>query len=129
MILKQVTMMNREKLTIDQFNVIKKEIQDILVESETSENVDEESLVSRYITNVNKLLSYDLSDIPFEMWKDVYITDIDGRYKIDFSKTHANLDFSLNNIVYDDDNIPVFKGCNIISKINLINFQVSRLQF
>ena len=70
-----------------------------------------EALASKEITYsfyLNRLLSSNLSDIPFEYWKDSKIRfnyfDI-----IDFSKTHANIDFGILNF-YGEAN---FKGCNV----------------
>ena len=56
-----------------------------------------------------ELLSYDLSDIPFEEWNGIVLSDY---INLDFSKTHANIDFEIfdshTSIVFSN-----FKGCNI----------------
>ena len=70
-----------------------------------------EALASKKITYseyLNRLLSCDLSDIPFEYWKN---SDIRFNYYdvIDFSKTHANIDFGILHFSGEAN----FKGCNV----------------
>ena len=84
--------------------------------------IKEESKVKNYPEFQDKLLSYDLSNIPFEEWKNFEIWS-DREHIADFSKTHANIDFKLVklNRYFTPGN---FKGCNvknIDADLNLIN--------
>ena len=56
----------------------------------------------------SRLLSYDLSDIPFEAWEGFFLFS-DEKHTVDLSKTHANIDFSL---VEFQGNC-IFTGCNL----------------
>lgn len=65
-------------------------------------------LTSKYIALQEELLSYDLSDIPYEEWNDITVfSNPEG--VIDFSKTHANIDFSI--ITFPG--FVNFKGCHL----------------
>ena len=63
---------------------------------------------SDYVYIEYSLLSHDLSDIPFEDWKKSGIR-YDSKFIKDFSRTHANIDFS----IIDFSGKANFKGCNI----------------
>lgn len=120
--------MNNIKLSLEQFLIKKNECQKILnninqlyeKESEHSK-YDLEQMELKYINmylEVQKdLLSYDLSDIPFEAWKDFEIAS-DKTQIADFSKTKANIDFNIINY----SPYVNFKGCNIrnLDKINMV---------
>ena len=56
----------------------------------------------------DRILSYDLSDISFEDWKNVKL-HFNNFVPVDFSKTHANIDFSIIRFSGKAN----FKGCNI----------------
>ena len=58
------------------------------------------------------MLSYDLSDISFEEWKDIALVSSD-KYPADFYKTKANLDFEILDIPITGKEIYNFKGCNV----------------
>ena len=86
-----------EKLNLEEFRKYKEEQQQLLgrldEEEETlkdSNNYNAEEFEKRGIDEVaklqSKLLSYDLSDIPFEEWEDVILVS-SNNYKADFSKT------------------------------------------
>ena len=83
----------REKLNLTTFNVYKNELNNLLKNS--NKNL--------YIDLQNKLLSYDLSLIPFDEWSNLIC------FNPDFSETKANLDFGILNI----KGTGIFKSCNI----------------
>ena len=103
-----------QKLTLEQFREIKNSMLNLIELAEqrySSENQDqneEEKFLREYNSLQDRLLSSDLSDIPFEEWQGLYIFT-DG--ELDLSRTHANIDFSLlAGIKYDSINL---HGCNI----------------
>lgn len=111
------------KISLDEFRRIKNKLYEILKKYEDKfdelyknnpENIAEveEQLIplftKEYLEFQNQLLSYDLSDIPSTEWKDVNIFSSEMN-PVDFSKTKANIDFSL--IHYEG--YGNFKGCNI----------------
>ena len=91
-----------EKLSLEKFRKIREEL-----------NTVYEDEIERYWNLQRKLLSYDLSDIPFEKWYGYRIYS-DENHIVDFSKTHANIDFNLVNL-YDYTIPGNFKGCNVIN--------------
>lgn len=108
-----------EKLTLEQFQQIKSQLEQLVKQYENfydahknDENYDEELLEQRfteqYLEVQNRLLNYDLSDIPFEAWQDFQIMS-DESHAVDFSKTRANIDFGLVEY-YGNGN---FRGCNV----------------
>ena len=112
-----------EKLNLEEFRKYKEEQQQLLgrldEEEETlkdSNNYNAEEFEKREIDELaklqSKLLSYDLSDIPFEEWENVILVSSDN-YKADFSKTKANFDFSILDILITGKEIYNFKGCNV----------------
>ena len=112
-----------EKLNLEEFRKYKEEQQQLLgrlnEEEETlkdSNNYNEEDFLKKALEELsglqNRLLSYDLSDIPFEEWEDVILVSSDN-YKADFSKTKANLDFEILDIPITGKEIYNFKGCNV----------------
>ena len=105
----------REKITLEEFRNIKESLiklyddYDILeFNGEEDEKKEFKKLEEEQKKLMDKLLSYDLSDIPFEEWDEFYIYS-EENYVFDFSKTHANIDFSLMEL-YCKYNL---KGCNI----------------
>ena len=93
------------KITIEEFNIIKQkiiskmeEIRTRLEQMDTSSLTPEEEeklqldLVAEYFLVEKEIFNYDLSDIPFEAWENLELISAE---EMDFSKTHANLDFSL----------------------------------
>ena len=109
------------KLTLTEFREIKNSMLDFLKwahnESENNPNqFDMEKVLREYILLQDRLLSSNLSDIPFEEWQGLVLI-ADG--ELDLSKTHANIDFSLlADNVYDSIN---FQGCNV-RKIQAIDY-------
>ena len=116
-------------MSLEKFTEIKRELASIIQkyialakQHENDKNYDmdllEEKGIKEYSQRLSSLLNYDLSDIPFEAWKDFIIIS-DETHAVDFSKTKANIDF---NIVDYQKNCN-FKGCNIrnLDKIWLLN--------
>jgi len=68
----------------------------------------QEDIIKSYIEIQEKLLSYDLSEIPFENWQDLWIYSEED-YVPDFSKSKANIDFEILDF-YGKGN---FKNCSI----------------
>ena len=91
---------NNRKLTIEEFNSIKKEMQRIyreaesIVESnENNPNFNEQDFLrqffNEYLSLQNLLLSSDLSDIPSEEYRDLPFLAATQNDALDFSKTKA----------------------------------------
>ncbi len=108
-----------EKMSLEQFLQIKSQLSQLFQQyvnfydiHQNDENYSDDLLVQRlieqYLPIQNRLLNYDLSDIPFEAWQGLEIMD-DGIHAVDFSKTRANIDFAL--VEYNGTGN--FKGCNI----------------
>ena len=108
-----------EKMNLEQFQMFKDQLAKLIQEVDNNyeahkddENYDskefEEMVYGHYLEIQNQLLEYDLSDIPFEAWEGITILS-DETHPVDFSKTKANIDFSL--IEYWGNGN--FKGCNV----------------
>ena len=100
------------KMTLTEFRKIKNSMLNLieLIEQRygSKNQSEEEKNLREYNSLQDRLLSSDLSDIPFEEWQGLYIFT-DG--ELDLSKTHANIDFSvLAGIEYDSINL---QNCNI----------------
>ncbi len=116
----------KPKITIEEFLKIKQELIDFLEQKE--EEIDElefeeneetiKKIIIQYGILFDKLLQYDLGDIPFEKWDGITIWGSQGVYIPNFSNTHANIDFK---IVEFEGNFANFRTCNIrnIFKHNL----------
>lgn len=91
--------MNR-RLNIDDFLKFKNEL--FKIQINTQEDFEKRFLLQE------KLLSYNLGDIPFQYWKDLHIM-ADEKHIADFSKSNANIDFS----IVEGFNYCIFKSCNI----------------
>ena len=105
--------MNNKKLSIEEFNQRKEILGNIFHEVEVLDEISQEDydaqreeVEKRYINAQNELLSYDLSEIPYEAY-----AGIEFAGNADFSNTHANIDFNILN-TDNIDSINV-KGCNI----------------
>ena len=107
-----------EKLDLQIFRELKQEIVDIIERIQEAEEqgleYSEEELqkfLDRYKEIMDTLSQYDLSDIDFEEWRGMYLLAQDDM-PIDFSKTKANLDFSI--ITYESGKAyPNLKSCQI----------------
>ena len=117
-----------EKMSLEKFTEIKRELASIIQkysalaeQHENDKNYDmdllEEKGIKEYSQRLSSLLNYDLSDIPFDAWKDFMIFS-DETHAVDFSKTKANIDF---NIVDYPGNCN-FKGCNIRNLDKIYSF-------
>jgi len=111
--------MDAVKLSLSEFNDYKRKLKELIIDSKrtvmvNSYNPDfdlksyEKQLEERYLLIQNELLSFDLSDIPFDAWEHVSIKK-DGNGGVDFSKAKANIDFKL----IDYWGPGNFNGCNI----------------
>ncbi|MBQ6285104.1 MAG: hypothetical protein IJK67_02200, partial [Bacilli bacterium] len=115
-----------EKLTLEKFLIIKKKLS-VVIEVLSKEYADRietfnyeeiaKIINDRYITIQKELYDYDLSDIPFEAWKDVVIIGTKDHIA-DFSKTKANIDFN----IVECDGYANFKGCNVRNIDNLYGY-------
>ena len=129
-----------EKMTLEQFREIKRKLASIIKQNvdlyeqhknDENYNYDEDKkrLEEQYLEIQNRLLSYDLSDIPFAEWMNMKIIS-DENHIADFSKTKANIDFDVVEY-YGNGN---FKGCNvrnldkIQSFLNLNEFDEQTIQ-
>ncbi len=107
------------KMTLEQFNQIKSQLSKLVKDYDDfydahkddpgfDDSALEEQTINDYIALQNTLLSYDLSDIPFEAWEGMSIVADESR-PIDFSNTKANIDFAL--VEYTGHGN--FHGCNV----------------
>ena len=109
-----------EKLDLQIFRELKQEIVDMFARLVNDDEIDDETnaeFENRYKEIISILAEHDLSNIDFEEWRGMFFV-VDGDFPLDFSKTNANLDFSL--IIFDfaddsEDVICSFKGCKIIN--------------
>ena len=94
-----------EKITLEQFRKIKRQLvfiiklaDNLYEQHKNDENynydADIERFEEQYLEVQNRLLSYDLSDIPYAEWMNMEIIS-DEKHIADFSKTKANIDFSM----------------------------------
>ena len=108
-----------EKINLNIFNEYKQKMIDLMAKAgkyleqhEKDDNLDsqkfEQEMIKQYLELQEKLLSYDLSDIPFESWQDLQIFS-EGDYEPDFSKSKANIDFN----IIDFWGKGNFKNCSI----------------
>lgn len=117
-------MMEREKLSIKRFNEIKKILNKLIQEadnlinlSNSNESILDDIMFYEYSPLLSKLLSYDLSDIPFENWQDLELFTMYDK-PIDFSGTKANIDFNFLKLKQKG----IFIGCNVKNLENRINY-------
>ncbi len=102
------------KVSVEEFRQLKNSMIELakrsieLYKNDSSNNTEVSVVANDFYRLQNTLLSYDLSDIPFEEWKGMYLLS-DGL--LDLSKTHANIDFSLfENAIFESINLD---GCYI----------------
>ena len=116
-----------EKMTLEEFRKIKEELLTYLEDVQNTldfneDNPDfkateyEQEAIKNYQNILKKLLTKDLSDIPFEEWQGIYIVSEPER--LDFSQTKANLDFSL----IDVEGMANFHNCQIKNLNNLWHY-------
>ena len=121
----------KEKLSLNQFREIKQQFRDIIEQGEVSIDddiiIDDEEISQRlenqYFELQEKLLSYDLSDIPSEEWSGLELFAYNG-HVVDFSNTNANIDFKSFKLPVDYESLQYFnfKGCNISNLEHLAQF-------
>ena len=112
-------------MNLEQFRHIKQAMLNIFNRSDEMEKsgvpseqlqAEVEQMVQEYYRLQAQLLDSDLSSIPFEEWEGLTLMSED---ELDFSKTHANIDFSLlKDIGYESINL---SGCNV-KGIDALNF-------
>ena len=103
-----------EKLDLQIFRNLKQEsIEDMTkLKEEYLSDEESEQLLTRYNEIIGILSEHDLSDIDFEEWRGMILYVDDEESTLDFSKTKANIDFSI--IEYlEVDAFPNFKSCQI----------------
>ena len=90
-----------EKLDLQIFRNLKKEIIEYLENYNKAEKSgeiiseeEEQKFLTRYKEIIEILSKHDLSDIDFEEWRGMYLYSSED-IPIDFSKTNANIDFSI----------------------------------
>ncbi len=112
-----------EKLSLEEFRKYKEERQQLISRLDEDEqslrrngNYNEADFLQKGLEELSglqsRLLSYDLSDIPFEEWEDIALVSSD-KYSADFSKTKANLDFHIMGVLFTEKEVYNFKGCNV----------------
>lgn len=116
-----------EKLDLQIFRNLKQEVVEYMQKYKEAEEreedlteEEEEKFLERYKEIIQILSEHDLSDIDFEEWGGM-ILSVNEDIPIDFSKTKANLDFSI--IEYESFKVfPNFKSCQIKN----FNFEKSK---
>ena len=99
-----------KKLELQRFRELKQELIERFNKEYNSEE-ETQKAIERYIEIREILEKHDLSDIEFEEWTGMFLGGI-KEYPLDFSKTKANLDFSIIEYMLDKNSCN-FKGCNI----------------
>lgn len=107
-----------EKLDLQIFRELRQEIVEYMTKyieaeerGEYLSDEEEEQFLTRYKEIIGILSEHDLSDIDFEEWRGMLLY-ADEENPLDFSKTKANIDFSI--IEYDSYKaFPNLKSCQI----------------
>lgn len=108
-----------KKMSLNMFNEYKEKMMNLISKTEeyieqheNDDNFDgqklEQEMTKQYLALQEELLSYDLSDIPFESWQDLQIFS-ENDYEPDFSKSKANIDFNILDFFGKGN----FKNCTI----------------
>lgn len=108
-----------EKLDLQIFRNLKQEIVEYIAKYQEAEergeylsDEEKEQFLARYKEIIEILSEHDLSDIDFEEWRGmVLFADKDN--PLDFSKTKANIDFSILEVYDTYQTFPNFKSCQI----------------
>ena len=108
-----------EKLNLQIFRELKQEIVEYMTKYREAEARGEylsaeegKQFFTRYREIIGILSEYDLSDIDFEEWRGMVLY-ADDENPLDFSKTKANIDFSILEEYDAYKTFPNFKGCQI----------------
>ena len=108
------------KLDVIEFREYKSKLQNLSRQYKMCIQSNEFSLADdakrEAISLQNELLSNDLSLVPFEEWDNITFY-FDGDV-LDFSKTHANLDFNILKIPLNNRKLNL-EGCNVVNLDNL----------
>ena len=114
-----------DKLKVEEFEVYKKKILEILSEFENAEGELPETrakeILEEYENALKGILGHDLSDIPASMWEGMLITSTEN-IELDFEGTNANLDFS----VFAEFDLPRRNGFGDPPK--LVNFKSCKIE-
>ena len=112
----------REKITLEKFRELKtkyfvefERLKTAIEEREELDDFDEEKFLKEqghdFQAVIKEILSYDLSDIPYEEWEKMAIISFDDEI-LDLSLTHANIDFEILEEVLASKGVN-FKGCHL----------------
>lgn len=101
-----------EKLYLQIFRELKQEIIEAEERREDFSDEEEEQYLARYKEIIEILSEHDLSDIDFEEWRGMFLF-ADEDNPLDFSKTKANIDFSILGEYDAYKTFPNFKSCQI----------------
>ena len=93
----------KEKINLNVFNEYKQQLENLNKLMDQNDS-NKKEIIDQYLEVQYKLLSYDLSDIPFASWENVKLIS-----EPDFSQTNANIDFN----ILDFNGKGNFKNCNI----------------
>ena len=102
-----------EKMSLEKFYEIKEQLMKMKPEIDKLWGEKQRDLIKKHIAIQVDLLSYDLSDIPFEAWEGMTIYSSFG-CRMDFSYSKPNIDFKL--IRFDSltqYNYCDFHSCNV----------------
>ena len=92
----------KEKINLNVFNEYKQQLENLNKLMDQNDS-NKKEIIDQYLEVQYKLLSYDLSDIPFASWENVKLIS-----EPDFSQTNANIDFN----ILDFNGKGNFKNCN-----------------
>ena len=104
-----------EKLDINEFLKKKEEISNFVENAEeniSQNNLTEDEVINIYLKMINEITEYDLSEIPFEAWENLYL-GVSKNHSLDFSKTKSNIDFNLIEYEIEDNKNINFRNCNL----------------
>lgn len=108
-----------EKLDLQIFRELRQEIVDYITKCKEVEereeylsDEEEEQFLARYKEIIEILSEHDLSDIDFEEWRGMVLCASEDN-PLDFSKTKANIDFSILEEYTVYQTFPNFKSCQI----------------
>ena len=108
-----------EKLDLQIFRSLKQEVVEYIEKYKEAEergeylsDEEQQQFLARYKEIIEILSEHDLSDIDFEEWRGM-ILFAEEDFPLDFSKTKANIDFSILEDFSAYDIFPNFKSCQI----------------
>ncbi len=102
-----------EKMSLEKFYEIKEQLMEMKPDIDKLWGEKQRDLIKKHIAIQVDLLSYDLSDIPFEAWEGMTIYSSFG-CRMDFSYSKANIDFKLIRFKsLTQNNYCDFHSCNV----------------